>query len=45
MTAAAFVMMIVAIVTLWGGLAASAWNLFSRDDASKLDDTPYTPTT
>ena len=38
MSAAAIVMMIVAILTLWGGLAAAAVSLFRRPDLSALDD-------
>ena len=38
MSAAAIVMMIVAILTLWGGLAAATGSLFRRPDLSALDD-------
>ena len=38
MSAAAIAMMIVAILTLWGGLATAAVNLFRRPDLSALDD-------
>ena len=38
MSTAAVVMMIVAILTLWGGLAAATVNLFRRPDLSALDD-------
>ena len=38
MSAAAIVMMIVAILTLWGGLAAATVSLFRRQDLSALDD-------
>ena len=38
MSAAAIVMMIVAILTLWGGLGAVASNLFRRPDLSAFDD-------
>ena len=38
MSAAAVVMMIVAILTLWGGLGAAAINLFRRPDLSAFDD-------
>ena len=38
MSAAAIVMMIVAILTLWGGLVAATVSLFRRPDLSALDD-------
>ena len=38
MSAAAIVMMIVAIAALWGGLVAATVNLFRRPDLSALDD-------
>ena len=38
MSAAAIVMMIVAILTLWGGLAAPALNLIRRPALSAYDD-------
>ena len=38
MSTPAVVMMIIAILTLWGGLAAAAVSLFRRPDLSALDD-------
>lgn len=38
MSAAAVIMMVVAILTLWGGLGAAAVNLFRRPDLSAFDD-------
>ena len=38
MNAAAIVMMIVAILTLWGGLAAATVSLFLRPDLTAHDD-------
>ena len=35
---AAVIMMVVAILTLWGGLAAATVSLFRRPDLSALDD-------
>lgn len=38
MTPSALIMMVVAILTLWGGLVAAVVNLFRRPDKSALDD-------
>ena len=38
MSTPAVVMMIIAILTLWGGLAAATVSLFRRPDLSALDD-------
>ncbi|MFV0428487.1 MAG: methionine/alanine import family NSS transporter small subunit [Arachnia sp.] len=38
MTAGAIAMMLVAMITLWGGLAAAAISLFSREDQSAGDE-------
>ena len=38
MTTTSIVMMIVAMCTIWGGLAVAAWNLYSRPDQSALED-------
>ncbi|WP_338570390.1 methionine/alanine import family NSS transporter small subunit [Arachnia propionica] len=38
MSAAAVIMMTIAILTLWGGLGTAAVNLFRRPDLSAYDD-------
>ena len=38
MNASAVIMMGIAILTLWGGLAAATVSLFRRPDLSALDD-------
>ena len=43
MTPTAIVMMVVAILTVWGGLVAAAVNLFRRPDQSMGDELPDTP--
>lgn len=43
MTPTAIIMMVVAILTVWGGLVAAAVNLFRRPDLSVGDDLPDTP--
>lgn len=36
----ALIMLVVAILLLWGGLVAAAMNLFRRPDRSAHDDAP-----
>lgn len=43
MTPTAIIMMVVAILTVWGGLVAAAVNLFRRPDLSVGDSLPDTP--
>lgn len=38
MTPTAITMLVIAVVTLWGGLGLAAWNLFRRPDLSAEDD-------
>jgi hypothetical protein len=38
MSTTSTIMMIIAILTLWGGLGAAAVNLFRRPDLSALDE-------
>lgn len=40
MSGGAIIMMVVAIATLWGGLAVAAVNLFRRPDLAVSDDEP-----
>ncbi len=37
MTAGAIIMMIVAILIIWGGLALAIWNLVARGDVDPQD--------
>ena len=41
MTTSAIIMMIVAMLTLWGGLIAAAINLVRREDLSATDKDVY----
>lgn len=40
MTTTAITMMIIAITSLWGGLALAIWNLFHRPDLSAAEESP-----
>ena len=40
MTPIAITMLVVSVLTVWGGLGLAAWNLFHRPDLSADEKTP-----
>ncbi|SHI80236.1 Putative methionine and alanine importer, small subunit [Tessaracoccus bendigoensis DSM 12906] len=39
MTSIAITMLVISLLTVWGGLGLAAWNLFRRPDRSAEEDT------